>query len=223
MKILAIVGSFRKEGNTDQITDAVLQGALEQGWETEKLFVDDLQFGSCQGCMECRKEGICCQQDDVAELVKKIDGADAVVFGSPIYGNYITGQAKMLLDRLMGVINKTIFVPGKGPVKVSRLQEKKRNVLILLTIGADRPESGDDPAKLLRRMLGSFTNGGCLEDLRATGVMDKGQVKMSLGELEQIARRMHPSANGEEKARAMAEKNQEILCQAYELGKKLTQ
>lgn len=223
MKILGIVGSYRKGGNTDLITDAILSGAARRGAEIEKIFIDDLKIGSCRGCMDCRKEGICCQEDDVAELVAKIDRADGVVFGSPIYGNYITGQAKVLLDRMMGVINKTSYLPGKGPVKVSRLEAKKRNILILMTIGADRPESADDSLKLLRRMLGSFSNGGTVEELRATGLMDQGQVAMQPAELANIAHRMYPSANSVEQADAMAQHNQQLLTLAGDLGARLTE
>lgn len=222
MKILAIVGSFRKGGNTDLITDRILEGARSQGAHIEKVFIDDLTISSCQGCMECRKEGICHQQDDVAALVKKIEAADGVIFGSPIYGNYITGQAKMLLDRLMGVINKTVFVPGTGPTKVTRLEPKPRNVVILMTIGADRPECADDPLKLLRRMLGSFTNGGTVEEFIAAGLMDQGQVAMDVPALTDIARRLHRTPNPEEEALAMKSRNEEILGKAFQLGVQLT-
>ncbi|HEX3032148.1 MAG TPA: flavodoxin family protein [Bacillota bacterium] len=223
MKILGIVGSYRKGGNTDLLTEAILASAAGHGAETEKVFIDDLKMGSCRGCMECRKDGICCQEDDVAGLVAKIDQADGVVFGSPIYGNYITGQAKILLDRLMGVINKTTFVPGKGPVKVSRLKPKKRNVVILMAIGAERPESADDALKLVRRMLSSFANGGTVEELRATGLMDKGQVGMLEAELAAIARKQNPSADIQAKAAEMNLHNQELLKMAGELGAGLIQ
>jgi len=222
LKILAIVGSFRKGGNTDLITENILEGARSQGAYTEKVFIDDLKISSCQGCMECRKEGVCRQQDDVADLVKKIEAADGVIFGSPIYGNYITGQAKLLLDRLMGVINKTVFVPGTGPTKVTRLEPKPRNVIILMTIGADRPECADDPLKLLRRMLSSFTNGGTVEEFIAAGLMDQGQVAMDLPALVTVARRLHPTTDSEEQALMMKSKNEAILSKAFRLGVQLT-
>ncbi len=222
VKILAIVGSYRKGGNTDLITEKILAGAQVKGAVTEKVFIDDLQISSCQGCMECRPEGICRQSDDVAMLIKKLDDADGIIFGSPIYGNYITGQAKMLLDRLMGPINKTIFVPGKGPVKTTRLEEKPRNVVLLMTVGANRQESAEDPLKLLRRMFGSFANGGTVEEFIATDLMDQGQVGMSLLELTGIAKRKHLPPNPEEAGQAMQNNNHQIMDKAYQLGMQLT-
>lgn len=222
VKILAIVGSYRRGGNTDLITENILAGAQAKGAVTEKIFIDDLHISSCQGCMECRPAGICRQTDDVAMLIKQLDSADGIIFGSPIYGNYITGQAKMLLDRLMGPINKTIFVPGKGPVKVTRLTEKPRNIVLLMTVGADRPESADDPLKLLRRMFGSFANGGRVEEFIATDLMDQGQVNMGLPELTGIAKRQHRQPNPEEAGQIMQSNNQRLMEQAFQLGIQLT-
>lgn len=83
MKVLAVNGSFRKEGNTDIIIDKVLAGAKSGGAETEKVFVDDLHINPCQGCLECRQEGVCRQEDDLRDVVRRIDEADAIVVGSP--------------------------------------------------------------------------------------------------------------------------------------------
>lgn len=221
MKVLAIVGSYRKGGNTDLITDRILAGAAAQGASTEKIFVDDLKLGSCQGCMECRPEGICRQKDDLADLVKKIEAADGIIFGSPIYGNYLTGQAKILLDRLMGVISKTVFVPGEGPKRVSRLELKLRQICLLMTAGADREECAADPLKLLRRMFASMTNGGFIEEFIATDLMDFGQVVMDVPALEAIVRRQH-RPDPTKFAEGLFQHNRQILDRAFALGKRMT-
>lgn len=221
MKILAIVGSFRKEGNTDIIIDRVLAGARAGGAQTEKIFVDDLHINSCQGCLECRKEGVCKLEDDLMGVVKKLDEADGVIVGSPIYGNYMTGQLKVLLDRLMGVIGRITYVPGGGLKTISRLGPKLRNIVMVLTAGAPTPECADDALKLLRRMLGSMANGGIMEEIIAIGINAKGAVVMPAEELAAIARNLgvpDPEGAGE---RAKA-RNDEVLNRAYETGFKMT-
>lgn len=220
MKVLAIVGSFRKEGNTDIIIDKILEGAQSVGAETEKIFVDDLQIASCQGCMECRKEGICKQDDDMMKLVKKIDQAHGVIVGTPIYGNYMTGQLKVLLDRMMGVINKVTYLPGEGRKSITRLEPKKRNIIILATAGAPEPECAEDAFKLIRRMFSSFANGGRVTEMVATGINEKGQVVFSKEELLSIAKRQGVP-NPEEVAQQAWERNQQVLAKAYEEGKQL--
>lgn len=53
MKVLGVVGSPRKEGNTDILVEETLRGAKEAGRETEKVFLNDLRISPCQSvCTE---------------------------------------------------------------------------------------------------------------------------------------------------------------------------
>ncbi|MHB8170438.1 MAG: flavodoxin family protein [Thermincolia bacterium] len=222
-KILAIVGSFRKGGNTDIIIDRVLAGAGSKGARTEKVYVDDLRFGSCQGCYQCKLEGICQQSDDVLKIRNKIEEADGVIVGSPIYGNYMTGQLKLLLDRLMGVLNKRVFVPGeKKFTSVTRLVEKKRNVFIVLVAGAPNDDCGDDALKLLRRMTGSFANRGFVEEMVATSITAYGAVAMDEEQLAGVAKAAGVP-NPEEAADKARARNLGVLEKAYQIGVKMVE
>ena len=222
-KILAIVGSFRKGGNTDLITDRILAGASSKGARTEKIYVDDLRFSSCQGCYQCKPEGICQQHDDVLKIRNKIEEADGVIVGSPIYGNYMTGQLKLLLDRLMGVLNRRIFIPGeKKFTSVTRLVEKKRNVFIVLVAGAPNEDCGDDTLKLLRRMTGSFANGGFVENMVATGITAYGAVAMDEEQLAGVAKAAGVP-NPEEAAERARARNLGVLEKAYQIGVRMVE
>lgn len=222
MEVLAINGSFRQAGNTDIIIDKVLQGAASRGAVTDKIFVDDLQLKSCQGCLECRQEGICPQQDGLGAIVQKIEKADAIVIGTPIYGNYMTGQLKILLDRLMGVMSRVTYVPGGGIKSVTRLDIKKRHIITVIAAGAPTPECADDALKLLRRMLGSLQNGGFMEEIIATGINAKGAIVFTREEWMAAAQKF-----GVPDAVAYAEnalaRNQAVLEKAFALGEKLAE
>lgn len=220
MKVFAVNGSFRQEGNTDIIIERILEGARTAGAVTEKVFVDDLHINSCQGCLECRQEGTCCQDDQLTQIVKKLEDADAIIIGSPIYGNYMTGQLKILMDRLMGVISRITYVPGGGIKSITRLEPKKRNIVCVLTAGAPTPECADDALKLLRRMLGSMTNGGFLEEIVAVGINAKGAITFSKAEWAEAARKYGVEDTDSYAERAVA-RDREILERAFEIGKKL--
>ncbi|PKM45516.1 MAG: hypothetical protein CVV03_06525 [Firmicutes bacterium HGW-Firmicutes-8] len=220
MKVLAINGSFRKQGNTDIINEKVLEGARSRGAETASVFVDDLHINSCQGCLECRQDGICRQEDGLMEIVKKIEEADAIVVGSPIYGNYMTGQLKILLDRLMGVISRITYVPGGGIKSITRLDPKKRNIGCILTAGAPTPECADDALKLLRRMLGSLTNGGFMEEIIAVGINAKGAILFPKEEWEQVAKKYGVPDTAAYAEKAM-DRDREVLVRAFDLGCRL--
>jgi len=220
LKVIAINGSFRKEGNTDIIIDKILEGAKSTGADIEKVFVDDLDINSCQGCLECRQDGICRQEDGLMDIVRKLEAADAIIIGTPIYGNYMTGQLKILLDRLMGVISRITYVPGGGIKSITRLEPKKRNVVTVLTAGAPTPECADDALKLFRRMLGSMTNEGFMEEIIAVGINAKGAIVFSKEEWMEVAKKYGVPDTGAYAEKAMA-RDREVLTRAYELGQKL--
>ena len=101
MNILAIVGSPRKGGNTDILVDYVIEGAKSQRQEVsvEKIYVNDLKLEPCRGDVSCRKTGKCIIPDDMAEILERIEQADALILGSPLYRGYLPGQMKVLMDR----------------------------------------------------------------------------------------------------------------------------
>jgi NAD(P)H-dependent FMN reductase len=220
-KIFAIVGSFRKGGNTDLIIDKVLEGASSKGAEVKKVFIDDLTIGSCQGCLDCRKEGQCSVKDDFSTIIEEMNLADGVVVGSPIYGNYMTGQLKILLDRMMGVINKVTYGP-QGRVSETRLEKKLRNILIVMTAGAPNEDCADDSLKLIRRMFSSMTNNGFFDELIATNINPKGAIAMEIPELEHLAK-LKGSKSPEEDAKVLKEANEKILERAQILGNQLVE
>ncbi len=217
MKVYAINGSFRNEGNTDIILEKILEGARSRGAETEKVFVDDLNINSCQGCLECRQEGICRQDDGLMDIVRKIEQADAVVVGTPIYGNYMTGQLKILLDRLMGVISRITYVPGGGIKSITRLEPRKRSIVTVLTAGAPTPECAEDALKLFRRMLGSLNNGGFMEEIVAVGINPKGAIVFPKEEWIRVAEKYRVPDTEAYAEKAMA-RNREVLERAFKLG-----
>jgi multimeric flavodoxin WrbA len=99
MKVLGIVGSPRRRGNTEIMVKEVLAAAGELGAETDIFLVAGKTINGCDGCHGCFKTGACHIKDDMQSLYGKMEWADAIVFGSPVYFNYVTAQAKAVIDR----------------------------------------------------------------------------------------------------------------------------
>jgi multimeric flavodoxin WrbA len=100
MNVLGIVGSPRKDGNTQIMIEEVLAAAREAGAETDIFLVHDKNIQGCDGCHSCAQTGgVCKIKDDMQALYQKMDRADAIAFGSPVYFNYVTAQAKAVIDR----------------------------------------------------------------------------------------------------------------------------
>ncbi len=101
-KVLGIVGSPRRDGNTEILVDEVLAGAAEAGAEIEKVFLNDLDVGPCQACDSCRAAGQCVQEDDMQALLETMQGSDVWVLGTPVYWWGPTAQFKSFFDRWYG-------------------------------------------------------------------------------------------------------------------------
>lgn len=115
-KVIALMGSPRKNGNTDTLVKEVLRGAAEAGAETRLVHVAELNMKGCQGCYSCKQreragQG-CILEDDMTPLYREIEEADVVVFGSPVYMSTMSAQLKLVLDRLFPYI----IIDGKGPL-----------------------------------------------------------------------------------------------------------
>ncbi|NBI08206.1 flavodoxin family protein [Senegalia massiliensis] len=100
MKVLGIIGSPRKNGNTDILVDSVLQGVKEKGFEVEKIYLSDLDFKGCIACEGCRKTCKCVLKDDLEDVYVKSEESDGIVLGSPTYFYNVTWLTKKFLDRL---------------------------------------------------------------------------------------------------------------------------
>ncbi|WP_054033572.1 flavodoxin family protein [Desulfatitalea tepidiphila] len=99
MKILGLVCSPRKAGNTEILVEAALSGAREKGAQTEWVCVADKQISPCDACGACAVDGICVIEDDMQEIYQKLELADGIIFGTPVYFLNVSAQAKAVMDR----------------------------------------------------------------------------------------------------------------------------
>ena len=85
-RVLGIVGSPRRGGNTEILVDTVLRGAEEAGALTEKVILNNLEIAPCQACdVACEETGECIQQDDMVKVVEQMQRSEIWVLGTPVY------------------------------------------------------------------------------------------------------------------------------------------
>ncbi|MFC1995636.1 flavodoxin family protein [Chloroflexota bacterium] len=111
MKVLGIVCSPRKGGNTEIMIQEALAGARSYRAETELWTAAGKELKPCDACRSClKKEGKCHINDDMQELYPKILDADGLILGSPSYFESVSAQAKIVIDRLYGLYNMFALV-----------------------------------------------------------------------------------------------------------------
>jgi multimeric flavodoxin WrbA len=106
MKIIAINGSPRKKWNTATLLENCLNGAASAGAETELVHLYDLSFKGCISCFSCKKRdgksyGRCAVKDDLTPIFERVEAADGLILGSPIYLGTVTGEMRSFFERLI--------------------------------------------------------------------------------------------------------------------------
>ena len=99
MKILAIVGSPRINGNTNYLTDQALSEAARLGVTTEKIIISEKKLNPCLGHQECSGQTVCMQKDEGMEILQKFVEADGLILTTPIYYYDISSWLKIFIDR----------------------------------------------------------------------------------------------------------------------------
>lgn len=116
-KVLVIMGSPRKRGNSTILAEEAAKGARRTGAEVEIVRLRDVAIGPCLACESCRRKDAkgCVQDDGMRLLYPKLRAADAIVISSPVYWFTMSAQVKLLMDRLYAFgAEKGYALEGKG-------------------------------------------------------------------------------------------------------------
>ena len=114
-KILGIVGSPRKNGNTEVLVKEILEGAKDEGAEIDIIYLNKLKINPCQACEKCIRTGICQFDDDMNMINEKLNLSSVFIFGTPIYYWGPTGLFKTFFDRLLAT-SKLGYIKNKQAI-----------------------------------------------------------------------------------------------------------
>ena len=117
-KVLVILGSPRRKGNSALLAGAIARGAKAAGAEVETLFLHGLSIAPCKACMACQKSGSkgCSIDDDMQAIYRKMLEADAWVLATPVYWFTMSAQLKLWMDRCFA-----LPAYGKDPFRGKRI------------------------------------------------------------------------------------------------------
>ena len=98
--VLVITTSLRPNSNSDILAERLMAGARNAGHQVEHVSLKGKDIRFCLGCLTCQQTLKCVQQDDAARIAEQMKAADTLVFATPIYCYRMSGQMKVLLDRM---------------------------------------------------------------------------------------------------------------------------
>ena len=142
-KILGVVGSPRKKGNTHILVSRILEGAKAEEADTELLLLGDLRIRECDGCHTCWKGRGCSKKDDMNSVYPKIIESDVIVFGTPVYWYGPTALMKCFIDR---------FVYFNCPENRSKI--KGKSAVLAIPFEENNPETAELVIKFFEKSLG---------------------------------------------------------------------
>jgi multimeric flavodoxin WrbA len=148
-KVVAIVGSYRKQGTIDQAIDTILAAAREKGAATEKIYLADHQIEFCTNCRACTQapgasRGKCVHQDEFEAVMASIDAADVVVLGSPVNFGNVTAIFRRFMERLAS----TVYWPWGQKIPSPRNKSHNKHAVLVTSSAA--------PALFARLFSGSL-------------------------------------------------------------------
>jgi multimeric flavodoxin WrbA len=105
IKILAINGSYRDDGITDQTVEALAQVITADGAEVETILLREYPIEFCTNCRACTQQpgaapGECMHNDSMQKLIDKIERADCYILASPTNFGSVTAIFKRFIERL---------------------------------------------------------------------------------------------------------------------------
>ena len=172
-KVLGIVGSPRKEGNTDLLVDRVLEGAESRGATVDKVYLKGLNIQECDGCHTCWQGKDCSKNDDMNGLYPQIVEHDVIVFGTPVYWYGPTALMKAFIDR---------FVYFNCPENRESITGK--SAVIAIPFEDDQPEAASLLVTFFQKCF-DYLEMKLVGQILVPGVTEKGEIRRRTDSLEQ--------------------------------------
>lgn len=124
MKVIAINGSARKDGNTAIIIEKIFDELKKENIETELIQLSGNNIQGCIGCGGCfkNKDNKCVFKNDIVnECIEKMIEADGIILGSPVYFADVTANMKALLERIgmVSIANESPFKHKAGSAVIA--------------------------------------------------------------------------------------------------------
>ncbi|UCE61010.1 MAG: flavodoxin family protein [Phycisphaerales bacterium] len=149
MKILALQGSPRREGNTQAVLEIVLQAAEHAGGQIKTVQLSELKnFSGCMECFACQKEPnepSCALEDDFQPVLRAAWESDVVVWATPVFCWAPSWLAKMAMDRFF-----CMFKLQKDGSYESLLSG--RRMATVISAGSEENDGADLVKETCRRM-----------------------------------------------------------------------
>jgi multimeric flavodoxin WrbA len=167
-RVLAILGSPRRRGNSDTLAFEFLRGAASRGCGHTILIPTELGLAPCDGQNTCFKDGRCAIRDGMNDIYEQVLDAPYLLIATPVYFMGPPGPLKAFIDRFQAVWARSALL---GEFDPNSPQRRSRHKVFAILAGAT--EAKPDMYRPTRSIIKAFSNVIGFEyagDIVATGL-----------------------------------------------------
>ncbi len=171
--VICILGSPRREGNTDRLASEFLKGVESKGYHSRVIIPTELDISWCDGSNQCFRDGLCIIRDGMNEIYEEILEASHLVIATPVYFMGPPGSLKSFIDRFQAVWARTAILKTFDPD--DELWRSKHKAFVIIAAASEKPNMIRPTRSILKAFLNiiGFTYAG---ELIATGLDRRGDV-----------------------------------------------
>lgn len=164
-RLLLLLGSPRRGGNTDTLAQTLGESAQEAGYSVHTVHLAGMNLKGCIDCRKCWTTGTpCIQRDDMEQVYAELIPASVVAFASPLYFYSWSSQIKPVWDRL---------IPFYSPASPHDFKGKGA---VLLSAAGDTETAAFDGLKLSFKHSTNYLGWRILGEICAVDVYPMGEV-----------------------------------------------
>ncbi len=171
MRIVAIYGSPRKNGNTEALLKKAVDGARSGGAIVDEFFLRHMKISPCLELYACRKNGVCAIRDDFDKIMESIFESHGIMVSSPVFFYGVSAQLKAFIDRCQSQWVKKYVIDG-----VSFGTERFKRIGLLISAGASHGKRLFDGVLLTVRYFMDAIDVKLWKTLLYRGLDDRGDV-----------------------------------------------
>jgi len=180
MKVLAIYGSPRKEGNTALLLRELVKGVQTQGGSVTEVFLCDLRILPCVADYSCAQTGECFIEDDMQDIYRHLVEHDCIVLAAPIFFYNVNAQTKVFIDRSQALWARKYILK-----KVNPRAGKKKGIFI--SVGATKGAKLFDGTLLTIKYFFDTMDAELSQSLLYKGIDGAGDILRHPGALQEAS------------------------------------
>jgi multimeric flavodoxin WrbA len=171
IKIIAIYGSPRRDGNTAALLKQAVAGAQREGAEVEEVFLRDYKIAPCLEIYGCVKTGECAIKDDFQGILAKLESCSGIMLASPIFFYTVSAHTKIFMDRCQSRWVRKYLIDKQDAGKGSATRKG-----LFISVGATKGKKLFDGALLTVKYFFDVLNTGLWKTVLCREVDRKGEI-----------------------------------------------